>query len=124
MNVKKKFFHPSLYFTVSFVGATHHDLCNRSTQLGNLKPARLMFLWLNTTDDIVNVFSVSALTLTSSAEVKYNFYSQLDSAIQRIPKKERINIIDALKQLHCYGWLRSGSRVTHMSWPLRSQKDR
>mgnify|MGYP000365073935 CR=1 FL=1 len=30
-----------------FVGATpHHGLCNRSTQLGNLKPERLMFVWL------------------------------------------------------------------------------
>ena len=46
------------------------------------------------------------LQLLQSAEHCHSTSSQ-----QRI-------IIAALKQLHCQSWLRPGSRITHLSWPL------
>ena len=52
-----------------------------------------MPLRLNTTQRIVNFFSFYVPTLTSSAEVKDNFSSQLDSAMQQVLDNEYLMLL-------------------------------
>ena len=57
-----------------------------------------MPLRLNTTPGIVNLFRFDVPTLTSSAEVKDNFYSQLDSAMHQVLDNEHLMLLSGFSR--------------------------
>jgi len=85
----------------------------RNSLLGMIEPCqqgteRLLSLRLNTTTGPVNLISVYAPTLSASKETKDEFYDQLDSLIQRIPKDEQLLLL---------GDFNARVGADHDSWP-------
>ena len=69
---------------------------------------RLLSLRLNTSSGPINLFSVYAPTLNSSAEAKDQFYSDLDKLIEKVPPSENLYLLGDFNA-------RVGSE--HSNWP-------
>ena len=85
----------------------------RNSLLSSIEPpsegtARLLSLRLTTTSGPVNIMSVYAPTLSSSAEARDEFYEELENAIKKFPANEHLFLLGDFNA-------RIGS--DHASWP-------
>ena len=85
----------------------------RNSLLGMIEPCqqgteRLLSLRLHTTTGPVNLISVYAPTLGATGDTKDEFYGQLDSLIDRIPKEEHLILL---------GDFNARVGADHDSWP-------